>query len=234
MTTTARHRSVTAVILSNVSKSYRPRPSSPSTERSCIIENLSLKITKGSSLALTGASGSGKTTLLNLMGTLSPPDSGTITIDEANTAELLGESLARFRNSRIGFVFQEHRLLPQCDVTENILLPSLAFLRVSPLEQRLRAEELLKMVGLFEAHNAFPDELSGGEKQRVALARALINNPTLLLADEPTGSLDAANASGLIRIMFDLNRSTGLTLVIATHSIPLANEADSTLDLGKS
>ncbi|NOY75951.1 MAG: ABC transporter ATP-binding protein [Kiritimatiellaeota bacterium] len=232
--TTTRPRPGATVIVSNVSKSFSASEHASRSQPSflSVIMDLSLELANGSSLALTGPSGSGKTTLLNLIGTLLAPDSGTITIDGIDTAGLSGGNLARFRNERIGFLFQEHNLLPQCDVIENILVPTVAFHPASKTEKMERAMELLSIVGLSDATRAFPENLSGGEKQRVALVRALINDPTLLLADEPTGSLDTASARKLTDLMFDLNRSKAVTLVIATHSTQLANEAVLRLEMG--
>ena len=225
------------VTLSKVSKSYPAKRAASGTSSPLrIIDDLSIDIPKASSLALTGPSGSGKTTLLNLIGTILRPDSGEVTIDGTPTSKLTGDQLARFRNDKIGFLFQEHLLLPQCDVMENILLPTLAFTdpkRLASVKSRTsRAIELLSIIGLSDASNAFPEELSGGEKQRVALVRALVNKPAVLLADEPTGALDADNAEKLTQLLFELNKSEGTTLIIATHSTSLASNADSILKTG--
>lgn len=222
-----------SVILTNVSKSYPPHDIQ-TTEPTPIIKNLSFEIPKGGTLAITGQSGSGKTTLLNIMGALLPPDSGDVIIDGDNISQMTEIALARFRNEKIGFLFQEHNLLPQCDVIENILIPTMAFKSnsASKHKKRQRALELLNAVGLHDAHQAFPEELSGGEKQRVALVRALINEPSLLLADEPTGSLDAKTAHKLAKLIFEINHTRGTTLIIATHSTSLSSEAESQIQLG--
>jgi len=188
-----------------------------------VLSNINLTLSKGESLAILGPSGCGKSTLLNLIGTLDRPTSGEVLLDGTNLQTLDESELARVRSRRIGFVFQLHHLLPQCTVLENVLLPTLA----DP-KQRLdgettqRAERLLKRVGLADRRNHRPGQLSGGERQRTAVVRALINQPSLLLADEPTGSLDRAAAESLGDLLVELNSEEGLTLVVVTHSPELA------------
>ncbi|MYA21555.1 MAG: ABC transporter ATP-binding protein, partial [Gemmatimonadetes bacterium] len=174
-------------------------------------------------LALIGPSGSGKSTLLHLLGTLEPPTSGQIAISGQDPLALPEPQLARFRNQHIGFVFQNHHLLPQYSALENALIPTLAF---SQADRRERARDLLTAVGLAERLHHRPAELSGGECQRVAVARALINQPDLLLCDEPTGSLDRQMAATVADLLFTLHRAEQAALVIATHDLELAARCD--------
>lgn len=187
-----------------------------------ILSGIDLELKPGDSVAIVGQSGSGKSTLLNILGTLDRPDSGDLLIGGQNPFSLTEMALARFRNESIGFVFQEHRLLPQLDALENVLIPSLAGWSGPP--PRERAQQLLERVGLKERMNHRPAELSGGERQRVALARALIMNPRLILADEPTGNLDpnsAREVGSLFREVLSANHESALVLV--THSMDLAS-----------
>jgi len=174
--------------------------------------------------AILGPSGSGKSTLLHIMGTLDQPTSGTLRIAGTDPLGLSEPELARFRNETIGFIFQEHHLLPQYDVVENVLLPALAF--GGSAETRTRAEELVERVGLGHRKGHQPAELSGGERQRVAVARALINEPKLLLCDEPTGSLDSKNAEAVTETLLELAAELGAGLVVVTHSQELATRFD--------
>lgn len=191
------------------------------TGRIEVLRDLSFEISSGQSLAIIGPSGSGKSTLLHLLGTLEQPSSGAITLEEMNLSALPEPELAKFRNQTIGFVFQEHHLLPQYTVLENALLPSLAF---GKGDDRIvtRAKTLLHRVGLAHRLEHFPAELSGGEKQRVAIARALINQPRLLLCDEPTGNLDRNTAHAVTDLLFELHREHNNILIIVTHSAELA------------
>ena len=186
-----------------------------------VLKGIDLEIRTGESVAITGPSGSGKSTLLNIIGTLDRPTSGSIVLDDADIYKIDEKELADFRNRKIGFIFQQHHLLPQCTVLENVLLPTLVSRKTDAVE---RARHLLSRVGLEQRLNHFPAQLSGGENQRVAFARALINQPSLVLADEPTGSLDHENAEALSNILTDLNREENVTLITVTHSPQLAKK----------
>ena len=188
-----------------------------------VLRGVSLCAEVGQSLALIGPSGSGKSTLLHLLGTLEPPTSGQIAISGQDPLALPEPQLARFRNQHIGFVFQNHHLLPQYSALENALIPTLAFPQG---DRRARAGDLLTAVGLAERLHHRPAELSGGECQRVAVARALINQPGLLLCDEPTGSLDRQTATTVADLLFTLHRAEQAALVIATHDLELAVRCD--------
>lgn len=193
-----------------------------------VLRGVSLRAETGQSLALIGPSGSGKSTLLHLLGTLEPPTSGQIAINGQDPLALPEPQLARFRNQQIGFVFQNHHLLPQYSALENALIPTLAFPQP---DRRERARALLTAVGLAERLHHRPAELSGGECQRVAVARALINQPGLLLCDEPTGSLDRHTATAVADLLFALHRAEQAALVIATHDLELAARCDRRLQL---
>lgn len=199
----------------NVSKEYST-PAGPLR----IVSDVSLSLPPGSAVSIMGPSGSGKSTLLYLIGALEPPSSGTITLNGQNPFVLNSKQLAAFRNQQIGFVFQDHCLLPQCSVIENVLTPTL----VSPPngDSPARATELLKHVGLAERLDHRPAQLSGGEKQRVALARALIMKPKLLLCDEPTGNLDQKSAQVVANLLLDTHRESDTILIVVTHSSELA------------
>ncbi|MCL4150774.1 UNVERIFIED_CONTAM: hypothetical protein GTU68_055322 [Idotea baltica] len=207
--------------LQNVAKSFRSPGGNSQTVT--VLRDVNLKLDRGESLAIVGPSGSGKSTLLNLIGSLDAPDTGELLWLGENLAQRDETALAQFRNREIGFVFQHHHLLPQCSAIENVVLPTLALKgsRV-PQEAVARAEELLKRVGLGDRMSHFPAQLSGGERQRVAVVRALINEPAMLLADEPTGSLDGSSASALGDLLVELNRERNLALVVVTHSMDLA------------
>ena len=202
----------------NVSKSYTtPRGELP------ILEGVSLRLDRGDAVAITGPSGSGKSTLLYALGVLEPPTSGTVTLDDVNPYTLSERDQAAFRNKHVGFVFQDHSLLPQCSVLENVLAPTLVAARTgSRNRDRERAVELLTQVGLGSRLDHRPGELSGGEKQRAAIARALIRNPTLLLCDEPTGNLDASIAEFVATLLLELHAARQTILVVVTHSASLA------------
>ncbi len=190
-----------------------------------VLKGLDFEVDKGEMIAIMGPSGSGKTTLLNLLGTLDRPDSGKITLDGKALSALKTEEILNIRNKNIGFVFQFHHLLPQCSLLENVLLPSLPD-KKNKKELREKAEELLKLIGIWEQRNNKPGELSGGECQRAAVARALINSPDLLLADEPTGQLDEKNAKLLMDLLSDINKKLNITIIIATHSLEIAERMD--------
>ncbi len=197
-----------------------------------VLRDVDLALAPGESLAIIGPSGCGKSTLLNLLGTLDQPTSGRVWLDGIDLGTLGERELAGIRNRQIGFIFQSHHLLPQCSVLENVLVPTLADpsgkLRAHADE---RARKLLQRVGLEARLHHRPGQLSGGERQRVAVVRALINNPKLLLADEPTGSLDRASASALGELLAGLNREEGVTLVVVTHALDLARQMQRVLEL---
>lgn len=187
-----------------------------------ILRGLSFELQRGESLAVTGPSGSGKSTLLHILGTLDTPTSGTVTIEGTNPFTLPESELAAFRNRSIGFVFQDHHLLPQCSVLENVLIPTLVNRETKAADTEAYARVLLDRVGLGTRLDHRPAELSGGERQRVAVARALVLKPTLLLADEPTGNLDRANAQAIGELLLELHRQENTILVVVTHSADLA------------
>lgn len=203
----------------HISKSY----ATPRGELQ-ILTNVSLALRRGDAVAIMGPSGSGKSTLLYILGALEPPTSGTVTLDGQDPYALTEGQQAAFRNSRVGFVFQDHSLLPQCSVLENVLAPTL----VAPPEEgaaaadSTRARTLLEQVGLDARRDHRPGELSGGEKQRAALARALIRNPLLLLCDEPTGNLDRVAAAAVASLLLELHAARETILVVVTHSAALA------------
>ena len=188
-----------------------------------VLRGVSLRLLPGETVAVLGPSGSGKSTLLNLVGALDRPTRGAIRIAGQDLAGMTEKQLAELRNARIGFVFQLHHLLPQCSALENVLVPTLAYGpgRSSP-GQVARARELLQRVGLGDRLHCVPAQLSGGERQRVAVVRALINRPGLLLADEPTGALDADSARALGDLLIELNAAEGTALLVVTHSLALA------------
>jgi lipoprotein-releasing system ATP-binding protein len=197
-----------------------------------ILNDISLDLTRGESLAIVGPSGSGKSTLLQIIGTLDRPTSGSVSLNGQDLSVLDDQQLADVRNSQIGFVFQSHYLLPQCTVLENVLVPTLPTDGAAPRDgASARAERLLKRVGLGERMAHRPGELSGGERQRVAVVRALINRPPLLLADEPTGSLDQTSARDLGQLLLELNREEGVSLIVVTHARELAQRMVRVLEL---
>ena len=190
-----------------------------------VLKGIDLHIDKGEVVSIVGPSGAGKTTLLQIIGTLDKPDSGTVTVDGVDVSGLSEKKLADFRNQHIGFVFQFHQLLPEFTALENIMIP--AFIAgKGRKEARERAEELLNFMSLSDRASHKPNELSGGEKQRVAVARALVNNPAVVLADEPSGSLDSKNKAELHQLFFDLRDKYGQTFVIVTHDENLAQLTD--------
>jgi ABC-type lipoprotein export system ATPase subunit len=196
-----------------------------------VLDGVHLSVAAQESVAIVGPSGSGKSTLLNLLGTLDQPDQGTIVIDGKNLSMMGGDELAGFRNRNIGFVFQSHHLLPHLTVLENVLVPALAQASEVGDEVLLRANQLLQRVGLGDREKHLPGRLSGGERQRVAVVRALINQPRLILADEPTGALDRVSAAEVGRLLIELNREHGITLIVATHSEELAARMDRVLTM---
>ena len=209
------------LVLRDVAKAYQSVLDGPPVS---VLKGITLDIALGESVALLGPSGSGKSTLLNIIGTLDRPSAGQVLLEDQDLAQLNELQLADFRNRRIGMVFQAHHLLPQCTVLENVLVPTLvckdAELRKGAPE---RARRLLDRVGLGARLDHRPGQLSGGERQRVAVVRSLINQPRLLLADEPTGALDRASADGLARLLTELNREERVTLIVATHALDLAS-----------
>ena len=192
-----------------------------------VLRDVNLRLNRDEAIAIVGPSGSGKTTLLNIVGTLDRPTSGKVFFDGADVLRLSAAEIAALRNRKIGFVFQLHHLLPQCTILENVLIPTLAAAAKGRNDEaHLRAERLLDRVGLGPRKLQRPGQLSGGERQRAAVVRALINQPRLLLADEPTGSLDRASAENLRDLLVDLNRSEGVALIVVTHSLELARGLD--------
>lgn len=195
-----------------------------------VLKGIDLNIGKGEVVSIVGPSGAGKTTLLQIIGTLDSADNGSIIIDGTDVSKLNKKKLADFRNRHIGFVFQFHQLLPEFTAIENVMIP--AFISgMSKKEAKKRAEELLVFLGLTERAQHKPNELSGGEKQRVAVARALVNNPAIILADEPSGSLDTKNKDELHQLFFELRDKFGQTFVIVTHDEQLASTTDRTIKM---
>ena len=192
-----------------------------------VLRDVNLRLDRDEAIAIVGPSGSGKSTLLNIIGTLDRPTFGTVFFDGDDLLRLSADEIAPVRNRKIGFVFQLHHLLPQCTILENVLMPTLAAAAKDRKEKaHTRAERLLDRVGLGPRKLQRPGQLSGGERQRAAVVRALINRPRLLLADEPTGSLDRASAENLRNLLVDLNRSEGVALIVVTHSLELARGLD--------
>ncbi len=198
-----------------------PTPAEPLV----VLRGVSMNLATGQSLAVLGPSGSGKSTLLNILGTLDRPTRGAVRLGSTDPFTLSGDGLAKFRAKHVGFVFQEHHLLPQCTALENVLLARLALGRVEP-EHVERAEGLLERVGMSKRRNHFPAELSGGERQRVAIARAVMNQPSLLLCDEPTGNLDVKSAQTVGQLLVTVARDGHSILVVVTHSQVLAEVFD--------
>ena len=194
------------------------------------LKGVSLSISKGEVVSVVGASGAGKSTLLQILGTLSTPDTGNLIIDGQEVLHMNASKLSAFRNRRIGFVFQSHRLLPEFTALENVMIPSL-IAGLSNKESASRAKALLSEVGLSDRMDHKPSELSGGEAQRVAIARALVNKPAVLFADEPSGNLDSATKQDIHRIFFEMREKHGQTIVIVTHDETLADMCDRKLVL---
>ena len=195
-----------------------------------VLRDISFHMKGGQSLAITGASGSGKSTLLHLLGTLDTPTSGRILINGTDPFTYSEHALARFRNRGIGFVFQDHHLLPQYSLFENVMLPTLAF-ATSDTDVEKRARMLLAQVALQDRLDHLPAELSGGERQRAAVVRALINRPGLLLCDEPTGNLDHATAATVVSLLLELHRAVQNILIVVTHNLEIAAGFDRRIDL---
>ncbi|MDD4891853.1 MAG: ABC transporter ATP-binding protein [Phycisphaerae bacterium] len=214
-----------SLVLTDVTKEY-PTP----TEPLCVLRGVSLSLAPGDRVAILGPSGSGKSTLLNIIGTLDRPTAGQVRLGEVDPFALSAADLAQFRSRRVGFVFQDHHLLPQCTALENVLLAKLAAGAVDRADVA-RAEELLARVGLSGRREHVPAELSGGERQRVAIARALMNRPAMLLCDEPTGNLDAPAARAVGELFVELAGETGAILIVVTHSESLAAQVGRSLRL---
>ena len=210
--------------VTNLTKRY-PTARGPLT----VLSDVSFSLAPGDAAAVMGPSGSGKSSLLYILGALEPPTSGTISLDGRDPFQLAADDLAAFRNSSIGFVFQDHCLLPQCTVLENVLIPTLVARDGTDAAAHARA--LVDQVGLGDRVDHRPAELSGGERQRVAIARALIRNPRLLLCDEPTGNLDRAAADNVASLLLDLHRRQNTILIVVTHSAPLASKFAITFEL---
>ncbi len=207
---------MTDLVVADVTKQYPTR-----SEPLSVLRGVSFQLRRGENLGILGPSGCGKSTLLHILGTLDAPTSGSVNLGGQNPFELGEPALAAFRNHMIGFVFQDHHLLPQCSVLENVLLPTLADGR-SSREAIERARMLLDRVGLSQRLDHRPAELSGGERQRTAIARALVNRPALLLADEPTGNLDRHTAATVARLLLELQAQEQTMLIMVTHSLELA------------
>jgi lipoprotein-releasing system ATP-binding protein len=216
---------MSSLSIEHVSKQYPTRG-----EPLVVLRDVSLDLNRAENVAILGPSGSGKSTLLSIVGALEPPSGGRVVLDGQDPATLAEPELAVFRNRQIGFVFQDHHLLPQCSVLENVLVPTVAAgpIRVETMD---RARLLLERVGLSERLDHRPAELSGGERQRVALARALINSPLLLLADEPTGDLDRTNAVRVGELLLELQQQEQTMLIVVTHSPRLAGMMGRQLEL---
>ena len=210
----------------NLSRSYGHRETEG---QQIVLDDLSIQIEKGASIAIIGPSGSGKSTLLNLLGTLDKPDRGEILYHGKDLARLSSKELDSFRNNSLGFIFQQHHLLPQFNLIENVLVPTLPGRNDRGAGKR--AEELVRKVGLWEHRYKYPHELSGGECQRTAVVRSLVNNPEIILADEPTGSLDHENSIQLLELLMRFNKEEGVTLIVVTHSSDLAMNLDRTYRL---
>jgi len=195
-----------------------------------ILKGISLEVNAGEIVSIVGSSGAGKTTLLQILGTLDRPDEGTFTIDGVNPFSLSQRELAKFRNKKIGFVFQFHQLLPEFDAIENIMIPAM-IQGISKKDAREKALSLLEKVGLQDRANHRPNEISGGEQQRIAVCRALVNQPNIVFADEPSGNLDSKNANELHELFFKLREELNQSFVIVTHNQELAQQADRMLHM---
>jgi len=215
----------TTVLLAERVQKHFPTRSGPLV----VLRDVSLALAAGEAAVVMGPSGSGKSTLLNILGTLEPPSAGRVSIGGRDPFTLSSRELARFRHRTVGFVFQEHHLLPQCSVLENVLLPTLT--DRSDDDVPARAIDLLRRVGLADRLDHRPAELSGGERQRAALVRALINRPAVVLADEPTGNLDRGSAEGVAALLLELQREEGVILIVVTHSHSLAERFPRQLEL---
>jgi len=216
------------VEVSHLTKSYRAPDGTDAVE---VLHDLDLRVEAGETVAILGPSGCGKSTLLNIIGALDQADSGEVQVAGQELNQLDAAGLAKFRNETVGFVFQLHHLLPQCTILENVLVPALAQPKRDDDALQARARELLEAVGLGHRSNHRPGQLSGGERQRAAVARALINQPKLLLADEPTGALDRVNATRLADLLLDMNRAHRLPVIMVTHAVDLARRMNRILEL---
>jgi len=216
---------MTKLLVENVSKQFPAR-----AEPLVVLRDVSLGLGQGENVAILGPSGSGKSTLLSIIGTLEPPSGGRVVLDGQDPAQLNEPMLAAFRNRKVGFVFQDHHLLPQCSVLENVLVPTVAAGPTSR-ESVDRARMLIERVGLSNRIDHRPAELSGGERQRVAMARSLVNRPVLLLADEPTGNLDRSTAERVAELLLELQQQEQMMLIVATHSQRLAGLMGRQLEL---
>ena len=221
-----------AVELKKVSKSYSDAGGASAGR--VVLDGVDLEIKEGERIAVVGSSGSGKSTLLNILGTLDQADAGEVRLFGEDYSNADEKRLARLRSDDIGFIFQLHHLLPQCSVLENVLVPTIAASENSDSEALVaRARDLLEQVGLSDHMEKLPGQLSGGERQRVAVVRALINEPRLLLADEPTGALDEESAGELTQLLVDLNEQKGVSLVMVTHDLRLAERVGKTYRIRK-
>ena len=222
---------MTLLSLEHINKGFG-NPDDSSYRR--VLDNLSLQVEEGERIAILGPSGSGKTTLLNLVGALDSPDKGSVKFRGEDITAYSNQEIDLFRNREVGFVFQFHHLLPQCTLLENVLIPTLVQSdRNSRAINAERAESLMKRVGIWEFRNKLPGILSGGECQRAAVVRAMINAPSILLADEPTGALDSENVENMADLLMELNKEDGLTLMVVTHSMELARKMGRTLEIKK-
>ncbi|MGB0580831.1 MAG: ABC transporter ATP-binding protein [Limisphaerales bacterium] len=213
--------------LSDVGKDYQ---ATDEGEKLIVLAGTNLSVESGETIAIVGPSGCGKSTMLNLIGALDSPSSGSVSLDGEDLGAANEKQLSDLRNRKIGFIFQSHHLLPQCSVLENVLVPVIAR-GPADAESIERAKRLLKRVGLGERLNHRPGQLSGGERQRVAVVRALINQPKVILADEPTGALDRNSAATLADLLLELNQEEKVTLIVVTHSLDLAKKMGRTMEL---
>ena len=214
--------------IKNLTKTYRAPDGGDAVE---VLRSVDLSVAAGETIAITGPSGSGKSTVLNIVGALDRADAGEVLVDGRDVLELGEAEVAAYRSTTVGFIFQLHHLLPQCTVLENVLVPTLAQPGGDRRALRERAESLLAAVGLEHRRGHRPGQLSGGERQRVAVARALINQPKLLLADEPTGALDWVNAGRLVDLLAELNRAQGVAVIMVTHAPELAGRMGRVVEL---
>lgn len=212
----------------NLTKTYRAPDGGDAVD---VLRGADLQLAAGETLAIVGPSGSGKSTLLNIVGALDRADSGEVRVEGRDIEKLSEAEIATYRNTTIGFIFQLHHLLPQCTILENVLVPTLARDGADRAALRTRAEKLLEAVGLSHRVHHRPGQLSGGERQRVAVARALINEPRLLLADEPTGALDRINAAHLVDLLLELSRTQGVAVMMVTHAPDLARRMARVVEL---
>lgn len=216
------------VQIRNLAKTYRAPDGGDSVD---VLRGADLQLAAGETLAIVGPSGSGKSTLLNIVGALDRADSGEVIVDGRDVEKLNPADIATYRNTTVGFIFQLHHLLPQCTILENVLVPTLARTGTVASELRSRATKLLESVGLSHRLHHRPGQLSGGERQRVAVARALINEPKLLLADEPTGALDRTNAGRLVDLLLEISRAQGVAVMMVTHAPELAKRMSRAVEL---